>query len=113
MPEAVKIYKSLAVMKIPIESIPQVYGFLDPSAAVISDYGIGWANAIIVSQLFIGSYLVFLLDELVSKWGIGSGISLFIAAGVASPPSSGPCPRCLPCRAHPCRSTTRLQEPCR
>jgi preprotein translocase subunit SecY len=26
---------------------------------------------------------VFLLDELVSKWGIGSGISLFIAAGVA------------------------------
>jgi len=31
----------------------------------------------------LGSYLVFLLDELVSKWGIGSGISLFIAAGVA------------------------------
>ena len=34
-------------------------------------------------QLFLGSLLVFLLDELVSKWGIGSGISLFIAAGVA------------------------------
>ncbi|MGB1462908.1 MAG: preprotein translocase subunit SecY, partial [Candidatus Poseidoniaceae archaeon] len=39
--------------------------------------------AVIVAQLFAGSYLVFLLDELVSKWGIGSGISLFIAAGVA------------------------------
>ena len=33
--------------------------------------------------MFIGSYFVFLIDELVSKWGIGSGISLFIAAGVA------------------------------
>ena len=26
---------------------------------------------------------MFLMDEVVSKWGIGSGISLFIAAGVA------------------------------
>ncbi len=77
------VQKLLVLFMIPIESIPQVYGFLDPSAAMISDHGIGWANAIIVSQLFIGSYLVFLLDELVSKWGIGSGISLFIAAGVA------------------------------
>ncbi|MCS5555245.1 MAG: preprotein translocase subunit SecY [Candidatus Thermoplasmatota archaeon] len=77
------VQKLLVLFMIPIESIPQVYGFLDPSVAVINDYGIGWANAIIVSQLFIGSYLVFLLDELVSKWGIGSGISLFIAAGVA------------------------------
>jgi preprotein translocase subunit SecY len=31
----------------------------------------------------LGSYLVFLMDEVVSKWGIGSGISLFIAAGVS------------------------------
>ena len=31
----------------------------------------------------MGSYLVLLLDELVSKWGIGSGSSLFLAAGVA------------------------------
>ncbi len=77
------VQKLLVLFMIPIESIPQVYGFLDPSVAIISDFGIGWANAIIVSQLFIGSYLVFLLDELVSKWGIGSGISLFIAAGVA------------------------------
>jgi preprotein translocase subunit SecY len=77
------IQKILVLLMIPIESIPQVYGFLDPHESLILDYGIGWANTIIVIQLFIGSYLVFLLDELVSKWGIGSGISLFIAAGVA------------------------------
>ena len=68
---------------IPIESIPQTYGFLDPQEFLIDSYGIGWANFVIVAQLFAGSYLVFLLDELVSKWGIGSGMSLFIAAGVA------------------------------
>jgi preprotein translocase subunit SecY len=77
------VQKLLVMIMIPIESIPQVYGFLDPHETIILQYGIGWANAIIVAQLFIGSYLVFLLDELVSKWGIGSGISLFIAAGVA------------------------------
>ncbi|MAS00883.1 MAG: preprotein translocase subunit SecY [Euryarchaeota archaeon] len=77
------VQKILVLIMIPIESIPQVYGFLDPSETVILDYGVGWANTLIVSQLFVGSLLVFLLDELVSKWGIGSGISLFIAAGVA------------------------------
>ena len=77
------VQKLLVLFMIPIESIPQVYGFLDPSESLIIGFGIGWANAIIVAQLFLGSYLVFLLDELVSKWGIGSGISLFIAAGVA------------------------------
>ena len=77
------VQKLLVLIMIPIESIPQTYGFLDPQEILIDNYGLGWANFVIVAQLFAGSYLVFLLDELVSKWGIGSGISLFIAAGVA------------------------------
>lgn len=77
------VQKVLVLIMIPVESIPQVYGFLDPDPGLIANVGLGWANTIIVLQLFAGSYLVFLLDELVSKWGIGSGISLFIAAGVA------------------------------
>ncbi len=77
------VQKLLVLIMIPIESIPQTYGFLDPTQDLINSYGLGWANFVIVGQLFAGSYLVFLLDELVSKWGIGSGISLFIAAGVA------------------------------
>jgi preprotein translocase subunit SecY len=92
------VQKILVLLMIPVESIPQVYGFLDPHEDMIALYGLGWANSLIVLQLFMGSYLVFLLDELVSKWGIGSGISLFIAAGVAqstfvgtlSPLASGP-----------------------
>ena len=38
---------------------------------------------ILVFQLFIGGMLILFLDEVVSKWGFGSGISLFIAAGVS------------------------------
>ncbi|MDV3103074.1 preprotein translocase subunit SecY [Thermococcus waiotapuensis] len=38
---------------------------------------------LIIIQLGLGSTVLILLDELVSKWGIGSGISLFIAAGVS------------------------------
>jgi preprotein translocase subunit SecY len=36
-----------------------------------------------IMQIAIGSILLMYLDEVVSKWGIGSGISLFIAGGVA------------------------------
>lgn len=38
----------------------------------------------VVLQLAAGGIIVILLDELVSKWGFGSGISLFIAVGVGS-----------------------------
>ncbi len=38
---------------------------------------------VLIFQLFLGGLLIMLLDEVVSKWGFGSGISLFIAAGVS------------------------------
>ena len=75
--------KVLVIVMIVVESVPQVFGFLEPSAAIVNDVGLTWARMTIITQLAIGSYLVFLMDESVSKWGIGSGISLFIAAGVS------------------------------
>ncbi|MFH0711184.1 MAG: preprotein translocase subunit SecY [Candidatus Aenigmatarchaeota archaeon] len=39
---------------------------------------------IVIIQLAMGGVVAILLDEVVSKWGFGSGISLFIAAGVGS-----------------------------
>ena len=36
----------------------------------------------VILQLAMGGLIVILLDDLVQKWGFGSGISLFIAAGV-------------------------------
>ncbi|MBI5355233.1 MAG: preprotein translocase subunit SecY [Candidatus Aenigmarchaeota archaeon] len=37
----------------------------------------------LIFQLALGGILVMFMDEVVSKWGFGSGISLFIAAGVS------------------------------
>jgi preprotein translocase subunit SecY len=42
-----------------------------------------YTMALVVLQITLGSILVLFLDELVTKYGIGSGISLFIAAGVS------------------------------
>jgi len=82
--------KLVVLIMIVVESVPQVMGFLTPAAGFVTNLegvspgnGMALANLFIVLQLFAGSYLVFLMDEVVSKWGIGSGISLFIAGGVA------------------------------
>lgn len=77
------VLKLLVIGMILFEAIPQVFGYLVPSDNFVSTFGSGGAKILIIIQLFIGSYIVFLMDEVVSKWGIGSGISLFIAAGVA------------------------------
>src|SRR3989338_5951418 len=37
---------------------------------------------LLILQLFVGGVLIMFMDEIISKWGFGSGISLFIAAGV-------------------------------
>ena len=39
---------------------------------------------LLILQLIIGGFLVMLMDDVISKWGFGSGISLFIAAGVST-----------------------------
>ena len=38
---------------------------------------------ILILQITIGGILIIFLDEVVSKWGFGSGVGLFIAAGVS------------------------------
>ena len=42
-----------------------------------------YTMALVILQIALGSLILLYLDEVVSKYGIGSGISLFIAAGVS------------------------------
>lgn len=58
-----------------------VYVFMGGLPAVNNDFMI---KLLLVGQLFLGTMLIVLLDELSQKWGFISGISLFIAAGVAA-----------------------------
>jgi preprotein translocase subunit SecY len=41
--------------------------------------GLGW---LVILQLCLGGLLIMFMDEVTNKWGFGSGVSLFIAAGV-------------------------------
>ena len=74
--------KILVIVMIVVEAVPQIFGYLQPSDGLVGIAG-DWASFVIIIQLIIGALLVFFMDELISKWGIGSGISLFIAAGVS------------------------------
>lgn len=49
-------------------------------AVTASSSSVFW---VVVLQLALGGFIVFYMDEVVKKWGIGSGVSLFIAAGIA------------------------------
>ena len=84
------VQKLLVIIMIFVEAIPQAFGYLVPDSGFVASlngmvpgYGEFLAQSVIIGQLFFGSYLVFLMDEVVSKYGIGSGISFFIAAGVS------------------------------
>jgi len=40
-------------------------------------------TSLLITQLMLGGLIIMFMDEVVTKWGFGSGISLFIVAGVA------------------------------
>lgn len=76
----------LVILMIAVEAIPQILGgFLKPNLDVAVQLGVSPAlvSFLIFFQLFIGGLLIVYMDEVVSKWGIGSGVSLFILAGIA------------------------------
>lgn len=39
---------------------------------------------LLIFQLFVGGMLIVYMDEILKRWGFGSGVSLFIAAGVSA-----------------------------
>lgn len=70
------VQKLLSIGFIILEAFIYVLmGGLSPAAGI--------STGILVFQLFLGGMLILFMDEVVSKWGFGSGISLFIAAGVS------------------------------
>ncbi|MBN1646355.1 preprotein translocase subunit SecY [Candidatus Woesearchaeota archaeon] len=70
------IQKLLSIGFIILEAIIYVQmGGLSPAEGVGSFF--------LIFQLFLGGLMIMFMDEVVSKYGFGSGISLFIAAGVS------------------------------
>ena len=76
--------KFLALFFIVFESVIYIFmGGLAPAEQFKGTDFYFQLQLILIFQLFLGGLLILFLDEVVSKWGFGSGISLFIAAGVS------------------------------
>jgi preprotein translocase subunit SecY len=80
------LQKLLVFVMIVLETLPQMFGgylIPDPTLAATLGTDTGILSLIIFIQVALGGVLILYMDEVVSKWGIGSGVSLFIVAGVA------------------------------
>jgi len=78
------LQKMLAIFFIIFEAaIYVLMGGMAPDPALIGTDLYGQIQLILIFQLFLGGMMVLFMDEVVSKWGFGSGIGLFIAAGVS------------------------------
>ena len=81
------LQKVLILVMILIEAAPNLIGgFMKPDATLVATLFSG--NAMILSlliffQLIVGGILIVMMDEVVTKWGIGSGVGLFIIAGIS------------------------------
>lgn len=79
------LQKVLTLFFILFEAAVYVFmGGLAPSQALMGTGAYLPVQVLLVFQLVLGGVLVLLMDEVVSKYGFGSGVSLFIAAGVSS-----------------------------
>ena len=81
------LQKILIFVMIIIEALPNlVGGFLLPDPAIAAQFFGGnlfAVSLIIFIQICIGGVLIMFMDEVVTKWGIGSGVGLFIIAGIS------------------------------
>jgi preprotein translocase subunit SecY len=81
------LQKVLIFVMIIVESLPQLIGgFMKPDPIIAAQYFGGNTTllaAIILLQLIVGGILIVFMDEVVTKWGIGSGVGLFIIAGIS------------------------------
>ena len=81
------LQKVMIFAMIIIEAVPMVLGgFLLPDLSVAM--AIFGGNTLLLSflifiQVCVGGLLIVFMDEVVTKWGIGSGVGLFIIAGIS------------------------------
>jgi preprotein translocase subunit SecY len=76
--------KLLAIFFVIFEAAIYVFmGGLAPNQAFLGTAHYATIQFLLIFQLTLGGILIMFMDEVVQKWGFGSGISLFIVAGVA------------------------------
>lgn len=81
------LQKLLVVVMCILTGAPMVFAspLLNADPMVAQSLGIGQrgVEGLLFAQIFVGGILLLFMDEIVSKWGVGSGVGLFIIAGVS------------------------------
>jgi preprotein translocase subunit SecY len=81
------LQKLLVLVMICLTGLPMVFAgnFLPAQSVTLfgAQIGVGVVQWLIFAQVFVGGVLILFMDEVISKWGVGSGIGLFIIAGVS------------------------------
>ncbi|WP_336036532.1 preprotein translocase subunit SecY [Halobacterium yunchengense] len=81
------LQKVLVIAMVFLTGIPMVFfgNFLRPDPALAASLGVGsfGVQVLLFAQIAAGGILLLFMDEVISKWGVGSGIGLFIVAGVS------------------------------
>ncbi len=82
------LQKLLVIVMTALTALPMVFAgdFLpaQPGLALGGlTFGETGVQLMLFSQIFLGGILILYMDEVVSKWGVGSGVGLFIIAGVS------------------------------
>jgi len=80
------LQKTLVIVMTALTAAPMVFaGFLSPDQEIAAQLGISMTALawIMFAQIFVGGMMILYMDEIISKWGVGSGIGLFIIAGVS------------------------------
>ncbi|AXR77646.1 preprotein translocase subunit SecY [Natrarchaeobaculum sulfurireducens] len=82
------LQKLLVIVMTALTALPMVFagGFLPPVPSLTLGgftFDQTQVQVLMFLQIFLGGVLILYMDEVVSKWGIGSGIGLFIIAGVS------------------------------
>ncbi|MCZ7399418.1 MAG: preprotein translocase subunit SecY [Candidatus Methanoperedens sp.] len=80
------LQKLLVFVMIALEALPQILGGYmkaDAGLAAQLNISVSWITVLLFIQICIGGVLILYMDEIVSKWGIGSGVGMFIIAGVS------------------------------
>ena len=81
------LQKLLVLVMVVLTGVPLVFfgNFLPPSQQLAQALGISvfGVQMLLFAQIFVGGVLILYMDEIISKWGVGSGVGLFIIAGVS------------------------------
>jgi preprotein translocase subunit SecY len=77
--------KLLVLCFVLLTSFTCVIGFYNPNQDIADLFGVSlrFISCLLFLQVFIGGMLIYYMEEVVSKWGICSGVGLFIVAGVS------------------------------